>query len=86
MHVSAASHYGSASNRGSSRYGLLEYASIVIKVAAVLLILSGLLPHHASSQITHLQVHSQPPDLLTQKGRLGAPNEPGGRAQTLPAL
>lgn len=32
-----------------SRYGVLEYSTIAVKVAAVLLILSGLLPHHAVS-------------------------------------
>jgi hypothetical protein len=33
-----------------SRYGVLEYSTIAVKVAAVLLILGGLLPHHAASQ------------------------------------
>jgi hypothetical protein len=30
-----------------SRYGVLEYSSIAVKVVAVLLILGGLQPHHA---------------------------------------
>jgi hypothetical protein len=34
----------------ASRYGVLECSTIAVKVAAVLLILGGLLPHHAASQ------------------------------------
>jgi len=44
-----------------SRYGVLEYSTIAVKVAAVLLLLSGLLPHHAASQRLAAQAHISSP-------------------------